>query len=182
MTIKEAIKKSGTSTLFSDKVIKAAEKKLQNGEKITYALITTVLSERVYGVLHPEDTSLKNSLKNKIAGVLVITSSRIFFCGGLIFKEILISDIKSVDSAKTLYRNAQIRIQSTTEMIIFDVCVKRLTEIEQVISNARSTLNSQTEVPDNSKYDELCELKKLLDSGVITQEDFDKKKIQLLGI
>lgn len=182
MTIKEAIKKSGTSALFGDKTIKAAESKLQAGEEVRYAMVTTILSDPVYGDLHPENTGLKNSLKNKVGGVLVITSLRVFFCGGLIFREILASDITSVDSTKALYYNAQVRIQSTTAMIIFDIKSKHLEEAERVISNIRTAVDTSAKTPDNEKYDELRELKNLLDSGVITQYDFDKKKSQLLGI
>lgn len=42
-----------------------------------------------------------------------------------------------------------------------------------------------TEVPQQSQVDPYAELKKakeLLDAGIITQEDFDAKKKQLLGI
>ena len=38
------------------------------------------------------------------------------------------------------------------------------------------------EQPKTSKYDELKELKELLDIGIITPEDFTAKKKQLLGI
>ncbi|ACT62621.1 SHOCT domain-containing protein [Lactiplantibacillus plantarum] len=45
--------------------------------------------------------------------------------------------------------------------------------------------NSANIVPTNigsSEVDELHELKQLLDDGVITQDDFDAKKRQILGL
>ena len=42
--------------------------------------------------------------------------------------------------------------------------------------------NAQTAAPAEDPYQKLTELKKLLDNGVITEEDFNKAKSQLLGI
>ncbi|WP_219334919.1 SHOCT domain-containing protein, partial [Oenococcus oeni] len=36
--------------------------------------------------------------------------------------------------------------------------------------------------PENDNLSQLVELKKLLDSGVITKKDFDEKKKQILGL
>ena len=41
------------------------------------------------------------------------------------------------------------------------------------------TANNQ---PQEDPYEKLAKLKKLLDEGVITQEDFDKAKQKLLGV
>lgn len=51
-------------------------------------------------------------------------------------------------------------------------------ELEKAITAARSTPAQGGASP----ADELRQLKQLLDEGIITQEDFDKKKTQLLGL
>lgn len=52
--------------------------------------------------------------------------------------------------------------------------------IEDYILNART--NSATVIQQTSAADELKKFKELLDMGIITQEEFDAKKKQLLGL
>lgn len=49
-------------------------------------------------------------------------------------------------------------------------------------ANTNSTSEATTVTPQNDPYAELKKAKELLDAGVISQEDFDAKKKQLLGI
>ncbi|MFT8329615.1 MAG: SHOCT domain-containing protein [Oenococcus oeni] len=53
-------------------------------------------------------------------------------------------------------------------------------EVETKKSTSKSKKNTKTE--NKNDLNQLVELKKLLDSGVITQEDFDTKKKQILGL
>ena len=62
---------------------------------------------------------------------------------------------------------------------IGDVLEKKINEIQANTSNA-STIASTT--PKGDSLDDLKKLKELLDAGVITQEEFDAKKKQLLGL
>jgi hypothetical protein len=55
--------------------------------------------------------------------------------------------------------------------------LKPLSDEESQIKNAKKSSDKKQDVAD-----ELRKLKSLLDDGVITQDDFDKKKAQLLGI
>ena len=48
--------------------------------------------------------------------------------------------------------------------------------------NQNTVLNETTMQPNNSSADEIIKFKQLLDAGVITQEEFDAKKKQLLGL
>ena len=50
--------------------------------------------------------------------------------------------------------------------------------ISQVTSTGQQPTNSQA----RSNKEELQELKEMLDDGLITQEDFDQKKKQILGL
>lgn len=57
-----------------------------------------------------------------------------------------------------------------------------LKEISKLLNNRQSNKNTTTIANNNSNADELKKYKELLDSGVITQEEFDTKKKQLLNL
>lgn len=67
-------------------------------------------------------------------------------------------------------------------------CIKNYEEIHSELSKLlmeRQYTEKQKEIPSNvstSNADELKKFKELLDSGVITQEEFEAKKKQLLGL
>lgn len=52
--------------------------------------------------------------------------------------------------------------------------------LEKAIANSRKSNGIPSD--DGSNMDALRQLKQLLDEGVITQEDYNKKKIQILGL
>ena len=54
--------------------------------------------------------------------------------------------------------------------------------VSQQIFNRQNNKGSVTVVNNNSNADELKKYKDLLDAGIITQEEFDAKKKQLLGL
>lgn len=53
---------------------------------------------------------------------------------------------------------------------------------ELLNKRAHQSLNAIPNVNQQSNYDEIAKLKQLLDAGIITQEEFDVKKKQLLGL
>lgn len=53
---------------------------------------------------------------------------------------------------------------------------------KEALDKAIATGNAPAQTESLSDMDALRQLKQLLDEGVITQDDFDKKKAQLLGI
>ena len=70
---------------------------------------------------------------------------------------------------------------------VFNVCVDKqqakniLSHIQQALDSAKSS-SAPPAAPQSSGADEILKYKQLLDSGVITQEEFDAKKKQLLGL
>jgi hypothetical protein len=60
--------------------------------------------------------------------------------------------------------------------------IKPLSKEEFEAEKAKRTSTSQPEVKQISSAEELLKFKKLLDDGIITQEEFDAKKKQLLGL
>ena len=55
-------------------------------------------------------------------------------------------------------------------------------DIQRRISEAKNNNNPTRVVQQVSAADEILKYKQLLDAGVITQEEFDKKKAELLGL
>jgi len=55
-------------------------------------------------------------------------------------------------------------------------------ELSRLINERQYTTKTKESTPQTNATDELIKLKTLLDSGIITQEEFDAKKKQLLGI
>lgn len=77
-------------------------------------------------------------------------------------------------------------LRSVTGAIQF-ICVQNADEFvnavnESISKNKSVPQNTVTTTASSSTTDELKKYKELLDSGVITQEEFDAKKKQLLGI
>jgi predicted Zn-dependent peptidase len=62
------------------------------------------------------------------------------------------------------------------------------TSAQECLSTLQLICNQQKELPENnnssaaSSADEILKFKNLLDCGIITQEEFEVKKKQLLGI
>ena len=89
-------------------------------------------------------------------------------------------DFSDYDIAKRLGDTVQM-LHSTYAHQFKDAGRNIITSMENDISDAQTALQ-QAEIKTNGKYNELIELKQLLDLGVITQEDFDIKKKQILGL
>jgi hypothetical protein len=53
---------------------------------------------------------------------------------------------------------------------------------ETMGSDLNSKVNPSSVVSNESKYEEIEKLSELLGKGIVTQEEFDKKKIELLGL
>lgn len=103
---------------------------------------------------------------------------------GKIEKEFLVKDIKSVESVSV--KGLLIRGNSIKYKINM---LENANEIKSTIMDALATVPVQsiatTEIKQEihaSSADELRKYKELLDSGVITQEEFDAKKKQLLDL
>ncbi|MBQ6266425.1 MAG: SHOCT domain-containing protein [Clostridia bacterium] len=103
------------------------------------------------------------------------------------FKELSLNQIQSIDDAKTpLVGTAQLRIKGLTEVFILDLNygqAKHLSEVKEIIASATSKSQSiQISSASQDIPEQLAKYKELLDKGVITQNEFDAKKKQLLGL
>lgn len=171
-SVSEAIKNSNTTALFAGGTIKKAQKILNPNEGILGA---------VCGSLH------------KAVGIMVLTTQRVFVysyqLGDTIFEEIRLNDIKSVNLDKPPLQKATITI--TGSLIRIGITFSRsaaddfYNAIMAAKNNAIRPNNSHSQSSSKLNQDDIEILKQLGDlyqSGVITKEEFETKKRQILGI
>ena len=127
------------------------------------------------------------NFKNKKAGILIITTKRVLHCFQLLFnnkiEQIMLDDINNIES-KGNFLSSVLRIQSITNIMEIDIRGNLVTEVTKLLHDLKDTpKNVVTQNISNvSQADELAKFKKLLDDGVLTIEEFEKKKAQILGL
>ena len=129
-------------------------------------------------------------------GALFVTNKRIiygrkagFFMGGTIIKAINIDDGTDVSSSDFGIMSGRVIINTKNENCSFEVGKKNASAIFAMINNAiqdvlesrGTTQGATTIIQASSPAEELKKFKELLDMGIITKEEFDAKKKQLLG-
>ena len=186
MTIEEAIEKSGTKNILAKASTKYAQRVIQPDEEVLYAVNTNVVIDNVNKTLINKKLGGAFNLKGAINGVIVITDKRILFCNSIMGstnqKQILIKDIQSIDeNINGLTKTGQLRICGITDTFLINIYKKNVAEeIKQVIYNIQTQVSHSNYSSNISQADEIMKFKKLLDEGIITQEEFEKKKQELL--
>ncbi|MCI8760414.1 MAG: hypothetical protein HFJ34_04765 [Clostridia bacterium] len=188
MTIEEAIERSGTKNILAKGSTKKAQSLIRENEEVLYAINTNV------SVVDNKKTVINNtkgmfSLKNSLNGVIVITNSRIIFCSSIIgntnIKQIQIKNITSIDeSINRLTKMGQLRIQGITETFLINIYKSKISnELKEVIYKAQDIQKQASNTTANiniSSADEILKFKQLLNEGIITEKEFEKKKQELL--
>ena len=85
---------------------------------------------------------------------------------------------KSTKTSSNDYRKAMSQAQET--MSALNLILKRREAAEQEVA-ANAEAAAAQRAADTNDLDQLLKLKQLLDCGVLTQEEFDAKKAQILG-
>lgn len=120
---------------------------------------------------------LKDSKKN-----IAIEERRIVCKNGeKVLREFLISDISSVESSRLkgiILRGNNIKYKVNLLNNAEEIKSKIIDRLEKIKTS--TTVDSKNVSNTNAK--EIKEYKELLDSGIITQEEFDEKKKQLLNM
>lgn len=123
--------------------------------------------------------------------LITCTDKRLLFLDkGMVFGlkqvEIPIEKINSISYKKGLLLGEIIIYHGAAQMTIKNIqkeAVKPLADaINNEIEKHRSAANNTSIQPTVSAADELLKFKQLLDAEVITQEEFDAKKKELLGL
>lgn len=186
LSIKDVLKQNGCTTAMYGGSIKAAEKMLLPDETVISAL-TSIVAELPSGhQLHPN-----THIKGKESGVVVLTNKRLFFVQSILgqcrSKEILLTDIQSIDQKNVIdiMMSGVLRIQGITISFEMDGKKKQLSAFAEKINKERIQSTGARVNSTNSSVGALDDLEKLagfLDKGIITVEEFEAKKRQILGL
>ena len=89
----------------------------------------------------------------------------------------MITYVDNVDWDKNgwMYRNMKENMQAVCSMLEYMLNEKTLEQSSAVRQEEKNPVNT-------SSKEQLQELKEMLDSGLITQEDYELKKKQILGL
>ena len=117
--------------------------------------------------------------------IIKVSDLKVYGSYGLIFTTDFDLPIDSINSIETYKKSKGFAIRTSSRTIAFSD-IDNVTQITQTISELVSSRNNKSNsvnfsIP-QSNADELKKFKELLDSGIITQEEFDAKKKQLLGL
>ena len=130
--------------------------------------------------------ALKLAYKMYLKEEIVLTDKRVY--GKTIFGVHIDLPIQSVSGVSEIKILRGLSVSTSSKAIRF-VFVKNASEIRKEISSllmSRVDGNLEKEVSNSkensSNIDELKKIKELLDMGIITQEEFDTKKKQLLDL
>lgn len=126
-----------------------------------------------------------------LTSVLAFTNKRVISKRGLLNIKVLDSPIEKVNDVDVrqtmlgrILNYGSIIIKTSSSIYTFDyvkdaIKFKNLLMTTDKIQKVEIQKNNQVS---NGNYDELSKLKDLLDKNVITQEEFDKKKKDILGL
>ena len=184
---KIALKKFGISVSFShsQKVMEDAEKALDENETVLFAQITNLFVEYI-GM----------SKKEKYLVTVFLTDKKILLTSQLskaIFSEtIQLNEIISIHCLANKFIGGYLEIQCSTKMYSIEVAgtsdiLKKIhEEFETAINNYKAQQSTQSSHPQpNSSQsdiaDQIEKLAQLRDKGIITEEEFQAKKTDLLS-
>ncbi len=114
---------------------------------------------------------------------ITVTSTRVY--GRTMFSEVSLPMDSVTMTSKSGSRN--LRVESPSENFVFGFRNTKMRDeaydvINRLISERTNNKGNVTVVNSTSNADELAKYKQLLDTGIITREEFDAKKKQLLGL
>lgn len=184
--IKKFLKETGTGMGFmSNGSVKAVAQMIQPEEKILYAVCANVSMGEPKGKLDLNTFKFKN----KINGVVVLTNERVVFgasSGYSASKVFYLTDITAVDDGYNGL-GAVLRVQTNSSAIAIDGTKKILSPLRDAINNAihqsrKENIQTNNKIQVQSDADEILKFKKLMDEGIISTEEFEAKKKQLLGL
>ena len=144
---------------------------------LPYFLLPSV----IFGILAIAFFISHKNYKSKFIDQLIITPDQIL--GKRLNRSVNIP-VNQISSIATAPFNG-VRILTSSACITFDGLLNQM-EVYHCLSDLLKKQQEHIQVKSTQNTvgftEELIELKKLLDSGIITQEEFDAKKKQLLGL
>lgn len=193
MTIEDALERSGTAGKIQKKFsitglqyqdsLEKAKKLLETNEEILYAIYTAVRSLNKFGIAMPGLSKIKSK------GFVIISVNCIKFIYYEINKIISVQQIPIKDIIRIEQFGLPIKKGLLT---IYDYIYRWKIEVDnegqlEGLKDAIHKAQAMQKAEETSHNvplvaDEILKLKELSDKGIITEEEFQKKKKQLLNI
>lgn len=177
--IVKAIETFQVKTFGNKSNIESAEKLLYPDEQVLFISPTNC-------TMYSSNTRKKESLP----GVAILTDRRFIFHYKVLLNTstdtVTLDEIRSVNCSGNGLTGGHIEIHTIAKT--YDILVTYKKDIMQKIQNTFETAKNSTvsnnsqSVSATSSADEIMKFKQLLDNGVITQEEFEAKKKQLLNL
>ena len=174
--INQIIKEYGVNTTFNEKNINRAVEQLKSNETVLY--------------ISPTNATIYTGRKtDSFPGVFVVTDKRVFVHSKMLFSVKMESfnliDLNSIDSSSNGITGSKIKLNSNTKSIEVLLSYKSsvATKIIDILNSAMyNAKNSSSKVNIQSDADELLKFAELKEKGIISAEEFEAKKKQLLGL
>lgn len=180
----EAKKGGRLNPLMGKGVYDFLEKQLLDDEKVVY-----IAGFNVGIVSAGEAIQIKPlDIKNKTAGVFALTNKRVLHCSKIAWntkvEQVALSNINNVESKGGLLFSV-LRIQSTSNVMEVDVPTKESNAVLKIVidafEKAKNPATPQVTLSDsNDAIEKIKQLAQLRDSGFLTEDEFSKKKEELL--
>ncbi len=180
--VENAIKEFKINTFGNKKNIERVEQMVDRNERVIFITPTNAIIQFANG-----------DKKKALPGIFVLTDKRALFSYKALSDEYTetfsLSEIKSVNSSGNGVSGGHIEIHTLVKSL--DILVSYKKDIMQKILNTiRDTQNAFIAVCNaqssaNKETNDLSQIEKLYDllqKGIITQEEFNTKKKQILGI
>lgn len=156
------------------------ERNLLDDEEVLYAFSSVGVKDR----------KRKSILSDYVA--VVCTNKKLMYAGkkltrGDFLRSVNYDTINDISSEKWLFAYGTVIVDSLTEYMNFTVTKESVEKIRNAILEIIEDNQAKKNIPiaqnnPTSAADELRKYKELLDDGIISQEEFDQKKKQLLGL
>ena len=151
---------------------------LNENEEVLFAFVASAGSVGKYGVCHVGVAISKDRLlvvykPNSMVGMLMGANCKTY-------------NLKEINSVGPVGISINISIRAEGDIVLGNWSPERRNlisnEIRKIVDANTSTNEGGTIVNSVSSAEELKKFKDLLDAGIISQEEFDAKKKQLLGL
>lgn len=175
-----ALKEFDVKTLGNKKNIEKTEELVGDEERIIFISPTNAIIKEV-----------NTRHKDKLPGVAVLTDKRFIFSYQLMLQSrvdvIQLDEIRSMNCTGNSITGGHLEIHTMTKTYDILVSYKKelMLKIQKTFEDAKNNYISNASEPTQSQTsaaDEIVKYKQLLDQGIITPEEFEAKKKQLLGV
>lgn len=173
---KRILKQFEVKTIFNEKKIKNAESQVRDDENILY--------------IAPSNATIRTGRqKKKLPGILVITDKRVFFYSKVLFivstESFNLKDLNSIESSSTGISGSYITLNTNTKSMDVLISHKRkvaheiIQLLDTAMDNAKNKFQSGSNQTDN--IEQIAKLAKLKEQGILSEQEFEKKKQELLN-